>query len=385
MTKTFRVLVAFLMLSGSSVLAETHSVSAKLDKLPNVSWERIYNEQDFKNDVAKINPKSMKLILAGGFLQAKAGIWIWMIDGDGKKIAEVTLNEVKINKRTVKPYRIIDIVINDDESIWVIAEAEPSQIVLIKTNFYGELLSSQRITGGMIIRKAIPLIDGGLLMIGHVHGKATCTKLDATGKEEWTKISGRNEYSSFVNGLPSKNGGFVLLENAGASSNYALDGKAIIINKYTANGVKISDSNITTKLGLEIGTVAFDDTFSILYAKDDTSDQRQYFLEQYDMKLNSKWKSNVVTAKYAVWPFNISSLNNGSYVVAGQFIGDFERFIAYLDASGAKRWDYTSKKLADMANNVACAGSTCYLIETIINTVDRDNTQQIKVTKFRPE
>lgn len=382
MKNTFVLQLAFLMLSGSIALAGTHSTDTKFKILPNVSWERIYNEQDFKNDFAKISPKSLKLILAGGYLQAKAGIWIWKIDDDGKKIAEVTLNEVKINNRTAKPYRIIDIVINYDESIWVIAEAEPSQIVLVKTNFNGELLSSQRITGGMIISKAVPLSDGSLLMIGHVHGKATYIKLDATGKEEWTKTSSQNDYSSFVNGFPSKDGGFVLFENSGASSNYALDGKAIIINKYTANGIKISDSSITTNLGLEISAVAFDDTFTILYGKDDTSDQRQYFVEQYDMKLNSKWKLNVVTPKYALAPLNISSVNNGSYIVASQLIGSFEQFIAYLDASGAKKWDYTSKMLADKPKNLVCTGSTCFLIETIFN---ENNTEQIKVTKFRPE
>lgn len=385
MKNTFILLLAFLMLSGTCVFAETYSVGVKLDTLPNISWERIYNEQYFNNDVAKISPKSMKLVLAGGFLQAEAGIWIWMIDGDGKKIAEITLNEVQINKRTTKPYRIIDIVINDDESIWVIAETESSQIILIKTNFFGELLLSQRITGGMIINKALPLSDGSLVVIGELNGKATCTKLDTAGKEEWTKTSGRNDYSSFVNGLPSKDGGFILLENAGASNSHGLDGKAIVISKFTASGIKITDTSVTTKLGHEVGIVAFDDTISILYGKVDTNDQRQYFVEQYDTKLNSKWKSNVVTAKFAVWPFNISSVNNGSYIVAGTIIGDFERFIAYLDASGAKRWDHTGKKLTDMANNIACAGSTCYLIETIINTVDRYNTQQIKVTKFRPE
>ena len=368
------------------VLADTSSI-ANINILPNISWEQVYNNTYCENKHTIINKKPNEIIVAGNFNNFKSGInqnkgiWVWKLNNDGHKIAEITINRIPIGNRISRPIRLIDLLVNQDESIWLIAEADFPRELLIKTNLNGDILMSREITGGMNISRALLLSDTGFLVIGDLNGKAFFMKIDATGKEVWRRSSVHNTYGKFYDGIPTKDGGFILVENFDATNNYALDGKTIFITKYSAAGVKLNEKKFSGRLGKLV--VIQNDTFAILYDKN-AYEGLGYWVKVYDIELNLQWSQNVAIHEYEIDNLNISQLNNDDYIISGQTFGDFKTIVVYVDKTGTKKWEYHSKVSATNPD-IACVSTICYLVETIYNEIDAqmNTVNLIKVTKFR--
>lgn len=381
------ILTVIFLSSVNNALSDSIPVT-KIDTLPNLSWERVYNDKYYKISIATINPKSKELVLAGNVnnfrtdIQKIKGIWIWKINNDGNKIADVTLKEITVDKTISKPFRLISMLVNEDESIWLIVESDFPRVQLIKTNFNGDILMATKMTGGITISKVLPLSNKGFLVIGDIAGKASFMKIDATGKEVWKKTSIRNAYGKFYDGIPAIDGGFILVENSGATNSYALDGNAVFLTKYSADGVKQDEKSFPGRLGSLV--TGPNDTFAVLYDKN-AFEGLGYLVQSYDMGLNLKWSLNVATHKYAINNFKIRSLNNGNYIVTGDTFGDFKTFVAYIDASGVQKWDYNGNTFV-YGTDITCTGATCYLVEVVSNDVDTNNEdiKQVKAIKFQP-
>lgn len=382
------ILVYVILLSAKSGLSETSQIANKVDALTSIAWERTFNDQYCKIALATLNPKSKELVIAGHAnnfttdIQRNKGIWLWKINEIGNKVADVSIKNITIGKATYKLDQLKAMLVNEDGSIWLIAEANITNL-LIKTNFVGDILLSKEIDAGINVSKALSLLDNGLLVIGSIKGKTFFMKFDASGKELWRKISSRNEYGKFYDGIPTKDGGFILVENSGAPNDFVFNTTKIYISYYNAVGEKQNEKYLSGQFG-SIAT-GLNDTYSILYDKK-PSEGQDYWIQVYDKDLNPKWNLNVATTMYAIANFKMNSLQNGNYIITGEKIVDDKTLVNYIDTTGVIRWEYTGKTFV-YGTDIICSNTVCYLIEAVSNTLDTQGADiiQVKVIKFQPQ
>lgn len=377
-------ILTILMVLLTSEYGFAEITTTKLETLPNVAWERNFNDNYRECNSVGISPKTNELILAGDLSanrNKEKGIWFWRVDSEGNKTTDVVIKQLTFENKTVKLLHLFSMLINDDESVWLIAEADFPRTILLRITPNGDILMSRRITGGIDISKGVLLPGNEVLIVGNISGKASFMKFDATGKEVWKKTSNHSGFGKYYDGIPSKDGGFVLVENSGSSNSFVVDSKEIYLSKFSANGEKITENKLSGKLGNIVK--GQDGSVALLYDRNAT-EGLGYWINKYDIGLNFIWSSNVAEHEYSIENLNMSLVSNMDYILSGQTFGDFKGFMAFVDSNGNKKWEYYSK-IRTAGPKILCIGAVCYLVDTTLNTLDAEYNPitQIKITKFQ--
>ena len=363
----------------------------QLDSLPTTAWEQYYGDLDIvcQNRFASLTPQSKELVVAGDSemvnkdISQNEGIFIWKINSKGEKISDLNLKDGKIGNRSYVLERIQALFADSDDTVMIIAKTNSTASLLIKANYAGKTIFARLIDSNINITKIIPVDDNCYIMIGERNGYPFVSKINSMGNELWNKSSNRNKYGSFVDGISTNDGCFILVENSGASSKIMKDTTAINVTKYDSNGVKQNEKSIAGRYGMVAsGSNA---VFAILYDKSNTYAQ-DIWVQAYDKDLTPVWGCNVASAILGADGFSIAAFASGDYLVAGTSPDTFKTLVVYIDSSGVKKWEYLSKT-ADYALGVGvtCADGGCYLIKSVTtSTTDDSEVKKVKVIKFSP-
>jgi hypothetical protein len=382
-------LAAIFIISGYCAAS---SEVKNIDSLPSISWEHTFGDQKFKyeNEQLFLTSESKELIIAGRSVKYKSndhqreGVWVWKVNNLGHKKTEANLKKIKTAKSTSLLKKTTSMLICDEEIIILSTKSDLDETILLKINFAGDILFSTNIGTAHNITKIIPTADGNFLLIGDEKGIPSLSKIDGIGKELWSKVFQQRRYGKFVDGIPTKDEGFILIENSGASTKYMTNAPDIFIAKYNAKGEKENEQYLSGRYGNIVK--GQNNSLVILYDKGHTTGQ-DFWVQAYDNNLAPLWNCNITTAPFGFQRFKIAALDNGNYVVAGSMIATGKTFVSYLDSLGVKKWDYISKTPEyALDTDVACADSTCYLVESIptLQTMEED-IRKIKVIKFQPQ
>ncbi len=392
MIKKIYFVIFLILFSADSAMCESQIATNSIDSLTSIIWERTFGDRAivYRNELISINANTNDLIV-GGYsevstkdISQEEGVWIWKINDAGSKICDVNIKTINIGRITYNLNNIQSMIVGDNGTILLIVSTTKSAVLLIKINFNGEILLSKSIGETKSIFKTISLSGNNFLLIGEDGGYPVFTKIDETGKELWSKGSSRNKYGKFFDGIATKDGGFLLVENAGASSDINADTTDIFIVKYNADGEKQNEKHLSGKYGnIKIGR---NDNVAIVYDKS-LSNAQDVWLQVYDNNLVPMWSTSIASAILEMGNYRMSLLLNGSYVVVGDQAGIFKPSVSYIDQFGNKIWTYLSKQPEyGLGTDIVCADTSCYLVYSIDTLLTEDaKASKIKVIRFQPQ
>lgn len=386
--RQFLCLAMFFALVPSGYCSDASEVK-NIDQLPSIVWERTFGagNLEYENQSLKISSEPEELIIAGKSLKVakddlqQEGVWVWKIDGTGHKKTEVNLKKIKVGKSSAILKATKSIVKSDDETIMLLSKSDREETVLLKVSFKGEVIYSKKLESNKRLTKILPTSDNAFLLIGEEKGYPYLLKIDATGSELWSKVFEQHKYGKFIDGIPEKDGGFILVENSGASTMPILDTPDIFITKYNAKGEKENERYLPGRYG---NLVVGKDSLALLYDKSHAS-AHDYWVQKLNNDLTVMWDRNISSNIFGFYNYKIAVLQNGDYILAGSMEATGKTWLAYLDSSGSMRWNYLGKTEYAVATDVACSASTCFLVESIPTLQTRETeVRKIRVVKFKP-
>jgi hypothetical protein len=383
------VLMTLLSLA-SSVNCEDSTPDIKLDKLPSVAWERVFGEGDlqYENETLKLFAKPEELFLVGSATKfahstlKQEGIWGWKIDGAGHKKTEITLKHLKMGKSVIDLKSVKSIVVCPDETIMLLSKSYFGEALLVKMNFKGEILFSIKLDTDKKPTKILETTDDAYLLIGEEKGFPLVIKVDTMGNELWAKTYTRHKYGRFIDAIADTNGGFILVENSGASNESMTDACDVFVSKYTASGESVNERYILGRYG---NVCIGQNTLVLLYDKSHTT-AHDYWVQAFDKDLSPLWDQNVTSNTFGFYQYKIAALPDGGYIIAGSTEATGKTSLTYLDYKGVIKWRYSSNPQSVFATDIACSTSGCYLVQSITTLRARETEiRKIKVTKFQPQ
>ena len=363
-----------------------------IDKLPSIIWEITFGDETsvYSNEYISILTKTNELIV-GGYSETHTngktnnnGIWIWKVSESGAKTCDVDIKNITIGRITYELNNIQSMIVNDDETIVLVVNTTKSSSLLLKINFNGDILLSKNIGETKSIYKIISLSNNCLLLIGEDNGYPAFIKIDETGNNLWSKGSDRSKYGNFIDGIATKDGGFLLVENTGASSKTNTDITDIFIIKYNASGEKQNEIHLSGKYG-NIG-IGQNNNVAILYDKSRTYAQ-DVWLQVYDSDFVPSWNTSIASSVLNIGNYKMSIFQNSSYMIAGNEVRTFKPLVTYVDQSGKIVWSYLSQSPEKGSNtDLVCSSLSCYVVYSVYTLLTKDDIiTKIKVIRFHPQ
>lgn len=366
------------------------SYAATAESLPGLLWDRYFGDNNlvYQTKFVNLSAHSRELIICGYSevfskdRKQSEGVWIWKINEAGSKIAELNIKNVQIDKRLFALDNIRAIAISADDSFLIVAGSNSGSSVLLKASFNGNILWSKYIEHIKNITKILYLPDGNFLLIGEQNGNPFFMKIDATGREIWTKFSSRPQYGVFLDGIVTKEGGFILVENTGATTNLINDTSDIFIAKYNAIGDKLNEKYLPGRYGnIAKGQ---NDSIAILYDKSTTTAQDTW-IQAYNSDLSPIWNMNIASQIIGT-EFSMSSLANGNFIVAGTAAESLKTLTYYIDQMGIVKWNYLGKSPEyGLGTQIICKDAVCYLVQSVNTLLNPEyQIKKVRAMKFQP-
>ncbi len=391
MRQTIFITVATILIMSGDCFAASSEMK-HIENLPSISWEHTFGNQNFKdeNEQLFLTPESKELIIAGRSVKYNnnhyqgEGIWVWKVDNLGHKKTETNLKAIKTLNSSIILKKTQCMLICNDETIMLITKSDLDETILLKIKFNGDILFTRNMGPRHNITKILPTPNNNFTLIGDEKGIPSINTIDGNGKELWSKVFQQHGFGRFVDGIPTKDGSFFLVENSGAQTEYITDTSDVFIAKYNAKGEKENEQYLSGRYGNIVK--GQNNSLVILYDKSHTRAQ-DFWAQAYDSELTPLWNRNVTTTPFGIGNFKIAAQPNGNFVVAGLMVDTGKTFVSYHDSLGVKKWDCMSNKPEYAFDiDVVCADSACYLVESVptLRTKD-DDVRKIKVIKFQPE
>jgi len=388
--------IVIVVLSSVAGICETMPMAANITNLPGVLWNRTLGEQNvyYMKNTITISPTAKELVVGGitSIVPQVKGesprdeVWIWKVNEIGDLTSKISIKSLVIGKQTYILSQVSDLIVNPDNTIVLTGVATNMATLLLKINSNGEILFFKVFSSSYNINKIISLVDNSYILIGHKNAIPAIVKVNTSGNEVWIKYSDKGKFGYFSGGFATKDGGFVLIENSGASSKIVHgDSQSIFVAKYNAAGEKQNENFIAGNWAkIAKGK---DENFAVIY-KTTNDVSTDVWIQSYDKNQTPAWNAFLDSSTYGSYHFNISALQNGDYVAVGELYNNFKTWLAAVDSAGVKKWKYIGGNTLDgIMPNIACSDAVCYLLKSLrtVDPIDVDKEiMKISVVKFTP-
>jgi len=379
-----KTIFAILIVFGLIISHANASDIAQIGKLPTV-WDNKYGDEmyAYEKRATAFSPTENTLYIAGIYSSYDRnkknieGIWVWKINANGEKTADLKVNEIQGEK-----LRDIGAMSSTEDGSTILAATLllSGRTILVKLDAKGGIEFSKKLEEGVHIAKIIKTIDNKYLCIGYQKNDSLLMKIDANGEVLWEKINDRGKDDMFIDGILTEDGGFILIENSGKSAQFFLASSEIWLTKYDSKGEKITEKSFQGRHGsIARGK---DGNYAIAYDKSGTAKQ-DIWIKSFDKDLNEKWNTNITSTDFGLESFNVGSLTNGDYIVTGPIF--LRPWVSYIDAAGAKKWDFHNKTMEPASGtDFISKDNDCYIISSVVAITDQRITNKVKVIKFQP-
>ena len=365
-------------------------IAISADKIANLNTYtviQINNDSvnSYKSRAVHLDIRSSQLYILGisslatKDIKHNQSVWMWTLN-----TIEGTISETKLKNDKNDSIKIFDIQClqnTDNGNLIAVITTGNEQSNLVSINHDGKVILIKKLDMESKFSKILPTIDNNLILVGHKSLKSSVLKIDVNGNEIWSKVFDREKHESFVDGIPTSDGGFILIENSGKYEKFFMGESDLFVTKFDSNGNKVDERFLPGRYGsIAQGK---DGGFAVVYDKKADSSQ-DIWIQAYDKQMRPLWSHNITTAKLGLGKFKAAGLANGNYIVAGTVNG--KPWVTYLDSNGTRKWDYLSAS-TDFENgiDIVANGDYCYLISTVIRlNADKALNNYIKVVKFRP-
>jgi len=310
---------------------------------------------------------------------------LWSIDGTGKQVRETQLVDPSAGAKGTNTASIRDIRVLADGRAVLLVDFEAGRPSLVTVDKGGKQSASHQVLPAgrsPTLFQIVPSANGKQLLIGHESLDALAILVDATGAVLWEKKQDRGRMEFLVDGLPTTDGGFVLVGNSGQYDALRAGPSSVWVGYYDAAGTLTSEVTFKGRYGRiarsESGGLA------LLYDESDSNAQR-IVVKGLDAKLGETWRVPLLETTTGFSDFRIAPLANGGFVAAGGRNGT--PYLAVVDRAGKVSKTFEGQpveRALDVGSYgiVPAANGAVVLASSHIDTRGAGNVQQkVRVRK----
>lgn len=321
-----------------------HSVHAG----PSIEWEHHFVEEGSPlNAVMTASPHNSNLLVcvkSNGSPQSHSlpSVLLWWVSQKGERIRslEVTKNDPNTDLKLTLFSTPCAVALEDGGAL-VLTHSQKGGMWLVRLDQAGKTISVKQLPfpSYVYIERIASTIDGNFLLIGSLNQDAFATKIDIQGNTIWenTYDYGRDEH--FTSVLPAQDGGCVFVGNSVAPVRTVGGQSEVWAVKCDDLGKKQREKAFPGRNARAAKTQ--DGNYIIIY--DTASDNDPgVWVRVLGADLNELWSKQVLAAEPRTSDFNIATVSNGDYVIAG--MRKMTYFMAVLDQKGNQVWNFTDNR-----------------------------------------
>lgn len=335
--------VAIIICWAASVLAAP-LIQAQSPKAPlTVALERRYASELFwyQYKAAAVTTNSDVLIAvtarSSPYAQTSTSshLWLWRIDRNGEKTAQTEIKNpftTGENHGSNVEIGIQSLVALDSGEALLIVEFDPARPSFVKIDKNGNQVITKRLVGPsrqLSLSKMIPAPEGQYLLLGHESLDALALRIDSMGNILWEKKDDRGRIDLFVDGIPTADGGFLLVGNSGTYDANGAGPSIVWVGKYDGSGELRKEIVLKGRYGSV--TRADASGYAMVYDKSSASSQ-DVWVQNLDLDLKLRWESQVLAVDSGSSTFKIAAVQDSRLIVSGAKYG--RPYVVNMDAAG---------------------------------------------------
>lgn len=266
--------------------------------------------------------------------------------------------------------------------VLLVVEFRPFHPVLARVSRAGKQTLSQPILGPdrrPTFFKIIPTTDGKFILAGREAHNALALKVDEAGKVLWEKLEDRGRMDLFVDGVPTENGGALLVGNSGAYDMMRNGPSIIWVGRYGPTGALAKEVSLAGRYGSLASAPG--GGFVVVYDKSSAAPQ-DIRAQMFGADWKRGWETKIVETEGGISGFQLAALPAGGFLVAGAKYG--LAFVATLGADGALGNTFWGDKLDKAVVYDLVAGPGEYYVASSIYAKNELNrmVRQVRLLKF---
>lgn len=347
------VLIAALLFHPDNLFSESKN------ELPGMEWKHFLGEANFRHDAHAMALVDRDILIAGvaalpGVPDSPERLWLWRVNRKGDKIQEIQINNPYESQKSGRT----------DPSIKGIAAAEDGGILLVIEFFQGQpsivkidkkfsqlfVKSIVEPSRHVAISKILPTSDKNFFLIGHeiidkspetsLGEDAFLMKIDGMGNSLWSKTTDRGKTESWVHGLPTDDGGVVLVGNRGSYQQLFIGYSEVWIAKVDSKGKIQSEKTFLGRYGSLAKTQ--EGPYAIVYDRSNSVGQ-DIRIRALGSDLRELWETQLLKADPGFTQFQIVPVPNGDFIVGGSKRGSL--WVSRISAKGKQMWEFREKSI----------------------------------------
>jgi hypothetical protein len=354
-------------------------------------WKVALGQDNFKYtpNGMTLSPEGT-LLVAGTTKPVKDGLgieesWLWDVNLEGKVIRERKvkippgMQESASSVRAIKSFASLE-----GGDTLVVFESTAGRSFLTKITKEGEQLFTRELAEsryGVEFVKLIPTVDYNILFLGRRLLDALVMKTDATGKVLWEKTFDRNRKDdSFIDGIPTEDGGAVVVGNSGTASQFTTEVSEVWVAKFDTEG-NIQAEQMSPG---RHGSIARRVGGGCVIAYDTgRSDRQEVWLQALDHNLVPVWQTQLVSIRFGLLGFPLVPVSNNGFVVAA--VDNLHLWIARVDTEGKKVWEFRDERehFTPMVNGLVTTQDALFVLAPVVSqNAQQQLNNKVGIVKF---
>ena len=367
------------------LLFTTTGVFAASDTSPPIP---IVWEQSFGDDQYSYESKSA-MVAPGGILTVVGtykpvnnrhappeGVWIWKIDGSGKKIADVRFNGNIFNSALG---RIDACELVADGVVALVVRLNDGSSSLIYVDAIGKVVKTLEL-GNRRIAKLFRMSDNSLMLAGQKNGDLLLMKLDKLGVIIWEKVTDKGKDDSIIDGNAIADR-LLLVELSGKQEQFLITDSTISLVTPAIDG-KIGSPIFTTKG--RSGSLAHNSKRTVLLYDAAMTSEQDIRLVMFDSNFHVIQETPIVKGKIVLERFKVGLAGKSDFIVAGTIGG--KMLLTLIDQGGKiKSQDTRLNNDAFFMNPEVVGNYSTYVVSTMmVLTNDKKPKTLVNIIKIDP-
>ena len=218
------------------------------------------------------------------------------------------------------------------------------------------------------VTNMIPLGDDHFIVLGDEGLNSLAIKIDASGEAIWEVAHDRGGADFFVDGVATRDGGSLLIENSGQYNLLGMGPSSLIVGHYDESGRRQAEIQVPGRQGsvVEIS----DGTYVLVYDRNVGTGQ-DIWIMGLDHSLEETWSRPVLKAERCIRrpAFQATASTDGGVIITGGNAG--MPYLAKFDSGGSCRWVFSPESMLPSGMyDVVSTSDAVFVISTVIGPED---------------